>query len=93
MGGLVDQARPSIINKLISQITELASWCSSDPVCRESMEQGLHNLNRSACHCCSLISETSCAYQNAMLNRLILGGMGPSKNEAPGFLPFAVGGC
>jgi hypothetical protein len=92
MGGLVDQARANIISKLILQITESASWCSSDPVCRETMEQGLHNLNRSACHCCSLISETSCVYQNAMLNRLILGGMGSAKKEILGFLPFAIGG-
>lgn len=92
LGGLVDQARADILNKVLLQITELASWCSSDPVCRETMEQGLHNLNRSACHCCSLISETSCAYQNAMLNRLILGGMGATRNEPPGFLRFAMGG-
>lgn len=90
LGGLVDQGRPETINNIVRQIKESALWCSSDPVCRETESQGFRNLNRSACHCCALVSETSCMFQNAMLNRLTLGGMGPSKHEVIGFLEFAA---
>lgn len=51
-------------------------WCSSDPVCRELEEQGVGGLNRAACHACSLVAETSCAYANAMLNRTLVSGTG-----------------
>jgi hypothetical protein len=92
LGGLVDQGRIEIITTVLRQIKESALWCSADPVCRETESQGFNNLNRSACHCCSLISETSCMYQNALLNRLTLGGMGSDREELLGFLEFAFGG-
>jgi len=89
LGGLVDQARLSRLSKVLNQIRENASWCSTDPVCRETESQGFSNLNRSACHCCSLISETSCTYHNAMLNRLLLGGYGKDKkNEILGLFNY-----
>lgn len=91
LGGLVDQARPEVIQNIVRQIREAALWCSADPVCRETENQGFRNLNRSACHCCSLVSETSCTYQNAMLNRLLLGGMGKERQETLGFLEYSRG--
>ncbi|MDA9678005.1 DUF1998 domain-containing protein [bacterium] len=87
LGGLVDQGRIETLEKIVSQIRSSASWCSADPVCRESVEQGFKGLNRSSCHCCSLISETSCQYSNAMLNRMLLGGLGKN-NEPLGLLNF-----
>jgi hypothetical protein len=93
LGGLVDQGRPELVDRLSKQISELSSWCSSDPVCRENQHQGFQNLNSSACHCCCLISETSCMYQNALLNRLVLGGLGKGNRELKGFVEFSkVGG-
>ena len=88
MGGLVDQARIESISKVVDRIFESAIWCSADPVCRETERQGFSSLNRSACHCCSLISETSCTFQNAMLNRLTLGGLGTSRDEVLGLFSF-----
>jgi len=91
MGGLVDQARLERLESVVEQCVESAFWCSSDPVCRETENQGFAGLNRSACHCCSLVSETSCMYQNAMLNRLTLGGLGEDRNEAVGLLTYIKG--
>ncbi len=88
MGGLVDQARLGSLAKVVEQCIEAAVWCSADPVCRETENQGFAGLNRSACHCCSLISETSCMFQNAMLNRLTLGGLGSDRNEVQGFFNY-----
>jgi len=89
LGGLVDQARLDRLSKVLNQILENSNWCSTDPVCRETESQGFSNLNRSACHCCALISETSCVYHNAMLNRLLLGGYGRDrKNEVLGLFNY-----
>jgi hypothetical protein len=47
----------------------------SYPVCIESDRQGSSQLNLSACHGCTLISETSCESGNRLLDRqLVLGG-------------------
>jgi len=88
MGGLVDQARLEAIDLVLDKITESAIWCSADPVCRETDSQGFSGLNRSACHCCSLIAETSCTFQNAMLNRLTLGGLGKERDEVSGIFNY-----
>lgn len=87
LGGLVDQGRVDSIEKVVLQVRNASAWCSADPVCREAVGQGFRGLNRSACHCCSLISETSCQHSNAMLNRVLLGGLG--QNDEPlGLLNF-----
>ena len=91
MGGLVDQARLEAISLILEKINESALWCSADPVCRETESQGLQSLNRSACHCCSLIAETSCTFQNAMLNRLTLGGLGKERDEISGLFNYIQG--
>ena len=85
LGGLVDVAVPEKLTAIIETVFESASWCSADPVCRETERQGIGGLNHSSCHCCSLVAETSCEYQNAVLNRLLLCGRG-SESEPVGFL-------
>ena len=76
LGGLVRQGDPSkLINTVKSTLMDL-SWCSSDPVCSELENQGLDGLNSSACHACCLISETSCVFNNTLLDRrLVIGSM------------------
>lgn len=91
LGGLVDQARPEIQAGLTSNLLALSRWCSADPVCRETEATGVQGVNRSACHCCSLISETSCAHQNAGLNRVLLSGMGADYGEPSGLLTYIEG--
>ena len=51
-----------------------ANWCSSDPICSELQQQGIQGLNKSACHACALVAETSCDYANSLLDRSVLVG-------------------
>jgi len=77
MGGLVRQGEPPRLSRTILTALERASWCSLDPICRESTAQGFEGLNRGACHACTLVPETSCTYANALLDRsLLIGGLG-----------------
>jgi hypothetical protein len=43
-------------------------------VCSEHEGQGLHLLNRAACHACLLVPEPSCDYKNTLLDRVFLKG-------------------
>ncbi|QZE25958.1 DUF1998 domain-containing protein [Brevibacterium casei] len=82
MGGLVRLGDPTKLVPLILATLDDADVCSNDPVCIASDRQGSSSLNLSACHGCSLISETSCETSNRLLDRqLVLGG-----RDVPGFL-------
>jgi hypothetical protein len=72
LGGLVRMGDPSRLNVTISNALWDASWCSADPVCRETPRQGVGGSNGAACHACCLSSETSCAHGNALLDRTLL---------------------
>lgn len=80
LGGLVRLGHPDRLLPLLVTALDDADVCSNDPVCIESDRQGATNLNLSACHGCSLVSETSCETANRLLDRqLVLGG-----SEVPG---------
>lgn len=82
LGGLVRLGEPSKLIPLLIAALDDADYCSNDPVCIESDRQGAGNLNLSACHGCSLVSETSCETSNRFLDRqLVLGG-----RNVPGLL-------
>jgi hypothetical protein len=51
-----------------------ALWCSTDPVCMDSPGQEPDACNLAACHCCALLSETSCEEQNRLLDRAVVVG-------------------
>ena len=72
LGGLVRQGQWERLLPTILLSLEKSSWCSSDPVCRESKGQGNDGLNQGACHACALISETSCTHMNSLLSRTLL---------------------
>jgi len=75
MGGLVRQSEPHLFGDLLSNALEKAQWCSSDPICAESSEQGGQgpfSLNLAACHSCSLLPETSCEHFNRFLDRSVV---------------------
>lgn len=74
MGGLVRQALPDRLPKLIENAILRASWCTSDPVCIESTGQGPSGMNLAACHSCALLPETSCEESNLLLDRGMLVG-------------------
>jgi hypothetical protein len=82
LGGLVRLGQPQKLIPLIISALDDADVCSNDPVCIESDRQGSSHLNLSACHGCSLVSETSCETGNRLLDRqLVLGG-----GNVPGLL-------
>ncbi|MET4899877.1 DUF1998 domain-containing protein [Paenarthrobacter sp. CC6] len=82
LGGLVRLGEPDQLVPLLLGSLDDADVCSNDPVCIESDRQGTSSLNLSACHGCSLVSETSCETANRLLDRqLVLGG-----SSVPGLL-------
>ena len=74
LGGLVRQGQIDRIIPTVLSALQHGQWCSSDPICRELPGQGLNGLNRAACHACCLISETSCVYNNTLLDRMVVTG-------------------
>jgi hypothetical protein len=81
LGGLVRQGEAPRLAQTLLRALEGAAWCSSDPLCRESTGQGFGAMNLGACHACTLVSETSCAYFNVLLDR----GMVVGAEGLPGF--------
>jgi len=75
MGGLVRMGEPGQLDRTIARALDRARWCSSDPVCIESIGQGPDNCNLAACHSCALLPETSCEMQNRLLDRGMLIGV------------------
>lgn len=74
MGGLSRQGQPPRLFRTLTRALQEAEWCSADPVCRESKSQGPGGLNLAACHACALLPETSCVYQNRVLDRVTVTG-------------------
>ncbi|MDB5974669.1 MAG: hypothetical protein JWR07_1429 [Nevskia sp.] len=84
LGGLVRQGEPArLIGTMERTIADL-SWCSGDPVCSEMARQGVDGMNAAACHACTLVSETSCVYNNSLLDRRLL--LGEPRSGIPAFL-------
>src|SRR5690606_14718646 len=77
LGGLVRMGEPANFAKILIGAIDDARWCSSDPVCSEAGNlggQGTDGLNIAACHCCTLMPETSCESFNKLLDRQLLVG-------------------
>jgi hypothetical protein len=72
LGGLVRGGDPDWFVPSVLQALRNADWCSLDPVCRESTAQGPDGLCLAACHACSLVGETSCEFNNLLLDRSLL---------------------
>lgn len=81
LGGLVRQGKPPNLVETLIRLLESAQWCSQDPLCADSTGRSLANLNRAACHACTLLPETCCEIDNSLLDRTLLIGDG----EVPGF--------
>ena len=69
LGGLVEQAKCVNMEKIITSMLNRGNWCSSDPVCYTSKDQGTLSLNYAACFACTLLPETSCEFANILLDR------------------------
>ncbi|MCP9209328.1 DrmB family protein [Streptomyces sp. NEAU-Y11] len=81
LGGLVRQGQPPNLAETLIRLLESAQWCSQDPLCADSTGRSLANLNRAACHACTLLPETCCEIDNSLLDRTLLIGEG----DVPGF--------
>ncbi len=67
LGGLIGLV-PSFRQVIASALRDLGS-CSNDPLCEETLPDG---VNGSACYSCLLASETSCEQRNVHLDRGLL---------------------
>ena len=76
LGGLVRMGEPERFGNLLQSALQDVAWCSADPVCRETDATGIDGLNAASCHACILVSETSCSYNNCVLDRRTLVGIG-----------------
>jgi hypothetical protein len=90
LGGLVAQASPGRLPRLVTDALRRATWCSNDPVCMESAGRPADAGNLAACHSCSLIPETSCEHGNRLLDRATL--VGTVVRPKLGFLSALVPG-
>lgn len=69
LGGLVRRGEPNKLEDTILSALDHARWCSSDPICIESLGQGPESCNLAACHNCALLPETCCENGNRLLDR------------------------
>lgn len=84
LGGLTSIGANKVnFEKIIMNALKKAQWCSADPLCITSKQQGFSSLNYSACHDCLLIPETSCEFRNILLDRAAL--VGTSENKEIGY--------
>lgn len=84
LGGLVRQGEEQRLKDSIFSMLNRAIWCSNDPICLESNEQGKDSLNYAACHACALVPEISCKYNNLLLDRKSI--IGTFENRDFGYL-------
>lgn len=84
LGGLVRQGSPERFLGTIMRALADLSWCSADPVCSEMEAQGIDGMNAAACHACALVSETSCTFNNSLLDRRLV--VGSPDGRIPGLL-------
>ena len=74
LGGLVRQGEAGKLEDTIKNAINNAMWCSSDPVCIQSVGQGPESCNLAACHNCALLPETCCELGNRLLDRGVVVG-------------------
>lgn len=74
LGGLVRQGEKGRLEDTIVSAVKNALWCTSDPICIQSLGQGPESLNLAACHNCALLPETCCEYGNRLLDRGVIVG-------------------
>lgn len=86
LGGLAAQGKKGILDDVVTAAIENARWCSSDPICIESLGQGTDSCNLAACHNCALLPETSCEFSNRLLDRALL--IGTPEEPEIGFFNY-----
>ncbi len=90
LGGLVRQGVQGRIEDTIRDAVRNAAWCSSDPVCIQSLGQGPDSCNLAACHNCALLPETCCENGNRLLDRGMI--VGTLEDRSIGFFSDILDG-
>ena len=88
LGGLVERAKPGLLEDTIISAIRESALCSNDPVCMESGERGSNGLNIASCHACNMLPETSCEHGNHLLDRSAL--IGTFENAESGYFSDLV---
>lgn len=84
LGGVASIAETEHLGAALREGLQRLAWCSSDPVCIESVGAGSDGLNLAACHACVLAPETSCEMNNCYLDRALLFGTHDEGDEDAG---------
>ncbi len=85
LGGLISIASDAQrMRSVLINMLHKAMWCSADPLCCTSTQQGFHSLNYAACHNCVLLPETSCEFRNVLLDRISI--IGKAENPRLGLM-------
>ena len=73
LGGLVDLSNTDKFEQIMTSALQEMKRCSSDPVCARRIPKDPEDfLHGAACHCCCMLSETSCERANRFLDRRFL---------------------
>lgn len=73
LGGLVALSEPNRLAQVVDAALTGMMRCSSDPVCARRVPQDPEDfLHGAACHCCAMVSETSCERANRFLDRRLV---------------------
>ena len=83
LGGLVERARPGLLENSSREAIVDAASCSNDPICMETGLDGMNKGNVAACHACNMLPETSCEHSNYLLDRSAL--IGTYDDPAQGY--------
>ena len=79
-------AEPERIEQIIIKAIENSFFCSSDPICKTTIDNSHTDLSLSSCHNCCQLPETSCEHFNQFLDRnLIHGFTDIDGNQIEGF--------
>ncbi|MBB4979233.1 DUF1998 domain-containing protein [Streptomyces nymphaeiformis] len=88
LGGVVAQGEPTRLAKALHSALQRATWCSADPLCIETRSSGAGGTNLAACHACAMLPETSCEYNNILLDRALL--IGTPDDRQVGFFAHVL---
>ncbi|WP_462411407.1 DrmB family protein [Neobacillus sp. Marseille-QA0830] len=72
LGGLIELTTPEKLVPIFIRALEKMEYCSSDPHCADGDFKLQTSINGAACHSCSYVSETSCEWNNQLLDRRML---------------------
>lgn len=73
LGGLVSLGKATNFERIVTEAMQGIRRCSSDPVCAQRVPKDPEDfLHGAACHCCCMLSETTCERANRFLDRRLL---------------------